>query len=468
MAFLGILKESEKPKAPKSRPRILIGVAGFHGVVPEAQENFFELAYHCGRRMPEYDFFLRILIKREQFRARNNLVDLALINGCDYLLMLDDDMIVPNDLLSRLIAHGKDVTGALYFQRGGAYHPVLMRSRSRKDGLRAVEFIQHHDEIVRRPGLHDLSGGVLGGGCLLFKTDVFRKIPQPYFWIDGIVGTDVHICQQLANAGVSLWVDSSIELGHVGESQIVTSRTIPHYAAHLGEANERLWNDLKGYLMCGDEELESRIVQASFGNARQEVWEKKPRETWEAVRAYYQEEGEWGLANLAMYNLKYDQARDWAINDMPKVAKPGATVVDYGAGLGYVTIEAAKRGYQVIAMDLDKTKSFDFLAHRIKEHKLPVQTVGFETPVPPDLGREVDGVLMISVLDHLWDPWGALQWVHRHVKRGGFLLCDTFHAMRKDGEPQHICKFDPHKVDKDFKALGWRSVPDNPYLFLKE
>lgn len=438
-------------------------------MVPECQENFFSFAYHCGRRSPEYEFCLKIIIKREQFRARNNLVDLALMNDCDYLLMLDDDMVIPADLFERLAAHDKDVVGALYYQRGGGFHPVIMRQVNAKDGLKGIDFIHHFDLILRQPGLYPVD--IIGGGCMLFRTEIFRKLVQPYFWIDGIVGTDVYICNQLRDAGVSIYVDTSIELGHVGDAQIITSRTVPKYSRVLGVVNQELWEDLRDYTGMGEDELESALIQSSAGHAREQMWGKTPRESWEQVRAYYQSCGMQQVLNLASYNLRYDQARDWAVNETERVLKPGATVVDYGAGLGYVSIALAQRhDYHVIALDVEGTPTIDFLRWRVAKHRLEakVEVRGFDAPVPTSLPDPIDGVFLISVLDHLYDPYGALQWITKAVKPGGFLLCDTYRTRHKDHEPQHLVKFDPETIERDFRRLGWRDAPENPYLFIRE
>jgi 2-polyprenyl-3-methyl-5-hydroxy-6-metoxy-1,4-benzoquinol methylase len=456
----------DREEAPEigRKPRVLIGVAGFHGVIPECQENFFQFAYRCGRDNPEFDFLLKILIKREQFRARNNLVDLAMFNDCEYLLMLDDDMIVPPDLFKRLHSHHKDVVGCLYYQRGGAYHPVIMRQTNMKDGLKGIQFINHFDPIIKNPGLHKIDG-VIGGGCMLFNTDVFRKLEQPYFWIDGIVGTDVYVCDRLQRAGIEIWADTSIELGHVGEAQIVTSRNIPEYASALGKVNEDFWSDLKEYFALNDLQLEAEMVRASSGNAREEHWGNVPRETWEQVREYYQSHGDWQILNLAAYNLRFDQARNYAINDLPRLLPKGARIADVGCGNGYVSYPLAEKGFKVTGLDIALSPTSVFFNWRTRAH---CDFIGFENPVPPDLNDRQDCILLISVFDHLFDPKGMMEWITRNTKPGAYLVCDSWRTLHKDDEPQHIIKMDPHKVEKEFKKLGWRLMPENPYLFKKE
>ena len=446
--------------------KVLIGVPGFAGVVPRAQEDFAAFVYRCGRDNPAYDFYLKIVTKREQFRARNALVDLAMVNDCEYLFMLDDDMIVPPDLFARLVAHNKDVVGALYYQRGGAYHPVLMRQHGKKDDLIGVEFVQPFDTMIREPGLYPID--IIGGGCMLIKTDVFRKLLPPYFWVDGIVGTDVYLCHNLRKAGVEIFVDTSIELGHVGEESIVTSRTIPHYSKVLGEEAERLWKDLQAFYVMNDLQLESELTRADAGRPRSEAWHAKDRSTWEGVRAYYQEAGTWAVFNLAAYNLRYDASRDWAINQTQKLLPPGSTVVDYGCGIGACSLPLAKQGYKVMALDVAGAATREFFLWRRARYGLSLQIVPlhFDEPVPPvDLQEPADLTLMISVLDHLWDPYGALAWVTRNTRPGGYFFCDTWRTQKMADEPQHLVRYDPLRILQDLRAMGWADTPDNPFLF---
>ena len=50
----------------------------------------------------------------------------------------------------------------------------------------------------------------------------------------------------------------------------------------------------------------------------------------------------------------------------------------------------------------------------------------------------------------------------------GFCFVIVGGALKKHDEPQHLIKFDPHKVERDFNRMGWVNVPENPFLFIKE
>jgi hypothetical protein len=70
-----------------SKPVIVIGVPCYGTVAPEILEDWMRFAFHCGRRMPDYDFHIAIKTKSEQFRARNAIVEAAVQVNADYLLM---------------------------------------------------------------------------------------------------------------------------------------------------------------------------------------------------------------------------------------------------------------------------------------------------------------------------------------------------------------------------------------------
>ena len=51
-------------------------------------------------------------------KSRELLREKALKQGYDYLLCLDQDIIVPPNIIKKLISHNKDIISGLYFTRG--------------------------------------------------------------------------------------------------------------------------------------------------------------------------------------------------------------------------------------------------------------------------------------------------------------------------------------------------------------
>lgn len=191
-------------------------------------------AFYLGRRYQEYDFFLAVRGKKEQFRARNSIIEEALRVDTDYIFMLDDDQIIdiewtelPSsryEFLRKLIGHlendpKKGIVGALYYQRNDKdCYPLIMQKN--KNG---EYFLLSHLEIAG--GLQKVD--VTGGGAMLIRKEVFDKIPSPWFEPEFDLGTDIQICKKVAEAGFTIWCDTSVEIGHTrSEREVLSSRTI--------------------------------------------------------------------------------------------------------------------------------------------------------------------------------------------------------------------------------------------------
>lgn len=453
----------------RDKPLILIGVPGWAGIQPEVQQAFMRMIFRCGRDMPGYEFAVEIIVKREQFRSRNQLVDAAIGAGAEWLLMLDDDMSVPPDLVSRLIEHDKDVIGALYWQRGGAYHPVVMRKIDMPTGEFQCQFLAAHDPIIQKPGLHEVD--IIGGGCMLFRVDVFRKITPPTFWWEGTLGTDVAICTRLKEAGVKIWIDTSIELGHLSnEKPIITGQQIPLGTQALGVEQELLWEDMTSYLGIPPSELESRMVQASRKEQRQAMWHDQPRETWEQIRNYYTEGGDWHLLNLLFFAMqKRDAITQWVLTQAETRLKPQSRIVDLGPGLGLISVALARKGHAVHAVELANTPTLEFLRWRRAHRNVSTLILEPFRESVPEYGDDIhraDCVIMSSMLDHCYDPYGTLAWSILQLKPGGLLLCD-YQSQARETEPQHLVRYDPMTLPQWLHERGMDQAPDYPWMFTK-
>lgn len=213
--------------------KVCLGIPCFQSADFQVLEDYMRLAFHIGRRNPEIELMLGIKGKSEQFRARNAIVKAALQNACEFIWMLDDDHIIGFDagnepsiqydilraLLARMETKPKaGVIGALYWQRGGDYLPVIMDEHP--DGK---PFFMHPAEVAN--GMQRVK--VTGGGCMLIRSSVFDKIPEPWFAPEHEYGTDIQLCKQVRAAGFEVWCDTSIEIGHLRmEREVVSSKLI--------------------------------------------------------------------------------------------------------------------------------------------------------------------------------------------------------------------------------------------------
>lgn len=425
-----------------SKPVICLGVPCYREVAPEILEDWMRLAYHCGRRLPQYEFVLAIKTKSEQFRARNAIVEAARQVNADWLLMLDDDMVINPDIttgpsdaygfIERLIAHDKDICGALYYQRGGHCSAVLMAKIPDAKGYRFLR----DDELTG--GLQRVD--VAGGGCLLIKMRVFDKLNHPYFAPEHEFGTDIQLCRQATAAGFEVWADTSIELGHLkNERVIVTSRN-----RHQFQITDTLSGEVKQQFVGSD------VFERVIDDAAE--WTGFPHiaAMADVAFAFMQKRKETPVSDAEWYRLfpKERVARQAWFNHTPAKrqmtefilatvndAKP-LRILDFGCGIGITAFALAQRGHQVTACDIGGGGTLEFLKWRTKQHGVPMTFHDSQGGIPHLGGAQFDVIVAMDSIEHV-EAWERLvDELSAHLVPGGVLFANN--AILEDAShPEH-------------------------------
>lgn len=177
------------------------------------------------------------------YHARNRLAMKFLETDANWLLFVDDDMILPIGrsaflramarlpasypekaaelhVVHRLVGHGKDLVGASYFSRHARGRAINSLYGNRDYTNRAVGF---HDGIMECDWV--------GTGCMLIHRRVFEAIqknfpelapkndemPWNFFQpeIDGR-GEDIAFCARARECGIQPYVDTMLHAIHVG------------------------------------------------------------------------------------------------------------------------------------------------------------------------------------------------------------------------------------------------------------
>lgn len=147
--------------------------------------------------------------------ARNILTAGALrdVPGLTHLLFIDDDMIFEPDAFERLLAHDLPIVGGLCHNRRPPYMPILMREY---DG--GYAFVYDYDREIDARGLIEVDA--TGAAFLLVQKEVFERIAtelkEDPFAIRG-PGEDISFCLRAKELGYKIFVDTTVEIGHVGE-----------------------------------------------------------------------------------------------------------------------------------------------------------------------------------------------------------------------------------------------------------
>jgi 2-polyprenyl-3-methyl-5-hydroxy-6-metoxy-1,4-benzoquinol methylase len=424
-----------KTRADARRPLILIGIPCYGPVSPLILEEYMRFAFHLGRRLPQYDFKMGIRSKSEQFRARHHIAEGAIACGADYTLMIDDDMVFnvlgtqgatdAYGFVEKLIAHDKDICGVLYYQKEGMCAPVLM-NQSTERGYRFLrdEEVEHRLQKV----------DVAGGGCLLIKTKVFEHLSYPYFGPEYEWGTDVQLCRKAAEKGYETWADTSIELGHQRvEQTVVTTRN-----RHQFQVEDQIPGEYKTQF----------ITSAVYTDVIADACEWTGYHDLEEMSAYAQTfHGHWPthkgaggtdpewyrlfpkerVCRQIWYNLSSDKRKmtEFLLNSVDHTSPK--EILDFGCGIGIPSFYFAMKGHHVLAVDIAKTGTLEFLKWRAKKHHVPLSFYESRGGVPAFGDRTFDIVVAMDVLEHLPDgEWQiALGEIARRIKPGGVLFANN-------------------------------------------
>jgi len=219
-------------------PTVFIGIVAFQDIPHEIYLSHMIWALRMAARLDgKFRISMGMATRKEQYRARNHLVQQAEIEGADFLLMLDDDQTLHTcpEMIELFYELGQPIAGGLYWQRGGCHHPVIMKGYKGPGGKQKYRFYWQH-EIPTEPAPVD----VLGGGCHWLDMTALGQMKQPQWWPipgdpENVIclpnpdyGLDVDFCQKARAIGYECWLHPGIRLGHlVHDRTILTEDSRP-------------------------------------------------------------------------------------------------------------------------------------------------------------------------------------------------------------------------------------------------
>lgn len=147
---------------------------------------------------------------------RNMIVQKFLaIKDCDYLMMIDDDIIPPPNILN-LVDFEKDIiTPLMFVQQKGTLIPLYLR--------RNADGIYDAGNYLKEKGLQEVDA--TGTGCIIIKREVLEKLDHPFrneYDRDGIkkLGNDFNFCKRAKELGFKVWVHLDYISDHISECSL--------------------------------------------------------------------------------------------------------------------------------------------------------------------------------------------------------------------------------------------------------
>lgn len=206
-----------------------------------------------------FEFFFCVIGRIFTPYAREQATKMALDRDCDYLFMIDDDMISPDDLFERLYRHNVDVVAPLAFTRNYPHNPVLYSTLEGFDPVNQKPYFSN-TVIKKYPKDKLVEVDAVGFGAVLIKMEVVRKMSEPYFMSTNATGEDILFCYNAKKAGARIFMDTSTKLGHLGAPLNVTEEFVekkraeeaPEFNKHHGDYAKYASKPMEPVFVTGD------------------------------------------------------------------------------------------------------------------------------------------------------------------------------------------------------------------------
>lgn len=206
--------------------RILIAVPTYETIYPDTFKSLWDLD------KDGHEVLFESVRGYDVATARNRIAMKALNLNADYVLMVDNDVVLPKDALKMLLedakevclghyAHrdndniyrGKTCICRLYDKDGNAYYHYPLESEYSADEMHEMS------ESAVTPKIEVHGGGM---GCALISTDVFRKTSYPWYdWVNygdankGMLSEDLYFCSLCRASGIKIYADVRVGCGHM-------------------------------------------------------------------------------------------------------------------------------------------------------------------------------------------------------------------------------------------------------------
>lgn len=173
---------------------------------------FFASGHEVGKA---YDAMIKMIIENPE------------LSKWKYVLCLEDDNLVPADAHIRLLETiewgGFDAVGAIYFTKGEINAPMCYGDPEEYKRTGVLDFKPRDIRAALANGnIVECNG--LAQGCTLYRMDVFKKIPPPWFVTvsDVVEGggaqaftQDLWMAQSMKKAGMRVACDTRVRAGHL-------------------------------------------------------------------------------------------------------------------------------------------------------------------------------------------------------------------------------------------------------------
>lgn len=376
--------------------------------------------------------------------SRNEIVENAKKDNCDYLFFIDSDIIIKDGQLDRLLSHNKDAITGIYYKRIFPYEP-LPRKKVTKD---LYIYIEPEDKENIQNSATGTIGDIIeidgtGMGCFLVKMDIFDKIHYPWFefkyfnknekWAQ--TSEDLVFCQKLQDIGIKIYCDPFVKCPHIGAviDQNI-SQLYKQFRLNRVKELEKTTNELSEFTGMSVEEIYEKWRIATELVAKEYIEYKEssnsdfdPRDFYKSNKNYIFDLTNWHIAERRGFDFQL-------IKNIKRDHPSAKKILDFGSGCGQNAIELAEAGYDVVMADYDGYTS-QFAKFRAKKRGLDIKFYDIEKPIDD----KFDVILAFDVIEHIPDTEfkDTIELLKNLKKNGGKILTTVSFGTQEGLHPMH-------------------------------
>lgn len=216
----------------------------------------------------KFDFFTPPRMSIDM--ARNTAAREAIRRECDYLLFIDDDVLVPDTAFDSLVKCNSDIAAGLVIIRGYPFH--VMAFKKEEGSFPYFDDLPTVEGILKDPVTHDDGLAATGFSCCLIKVSLLLKVPPPYF-ITGPRNTeDIYFClkardtiEELNKNGhnlspLTISMATHVQCGHFLHPEPIEWRTIDIFKQFYEDLFPDLYSQVENGTYKRDEEYIKRSL----------------------------------------------------------------------------------------------------------------------------------------------------------------------------------------------------------------
>jgi len=210
--------------------KIVIGINTLTEVEQSVYSNHCQFWYRLGRNT-KHDFILHHPRRMSIDRMRNITAKVALDAKADYLMFIDDDVLIPLDTLDRLIAADVDIAAGWTIIRGYPYQNMFFRW---VDELKtSLSQVKTEDFTYDEKG--NIPVDAVGFSCVLIKCDLLRKMSPPFFVTGPFNTEDIYFCVKARKEfpETTMIVDPRVETAHNLGAEYIEPKNVKLYKSYM-------------------------------------------------------------------------------------------------------------------------------------------------------------------------------------------------------------------------------------------